>query len=190
MSTMKPKKWTSEELDILRKYYPTKSAGWIKQNHLPHRGIPAIRKKANLIGVQAWENAGQYRKGQKPFYNKNNPPPKHVMQAAWEGMRNKPKKPYPREYYRKTMDMWIVELKDGTRMTKARYVYQKYHNIVLSKDDIVIFKDRNANNFDIDNLTVIKRQDATYYSAAQIDDFDLRMSNVLIGRIKQQLKNK
>lgn len=182
--------WTQKEIELLKEHYPTKSAAWIQENKLPNRGVFAIRKKANLLNIKAKTNDGRFKKGQRSYYNKDNKPPKHVMRAAWEGMRNKPKKPYPREHYIKSSGVWVMELEDGRRITKARYLYQKHHNVTLSKDEIVIFKDQNPNNFDIDNLTIIKRQDAMYYSAVQLADFDLRMSNVLIGRIKRQIKNK
>lgn len=40
---------------------------------------------------------------------------------------------------------------------KQRVLYEQYHNVTLSKHDIVTFLDRNPLNFDIDNLVLLSR---------------------------------
>lgn len=55
-----------------------------------------------------------------------------------------------------------VKLANGKWMPKKRLVYEQYHNVKLSKDEVVIQLDGNPYNFDIDNLLAIKQEEHTY----------------------------
>jgi len=45
-------KWTDQEIDIIKKYYPMNGSNFIQQNLLPHRSISEIRQKAFKLGVK------------------------------------------------------------------------------------------------------------------------------------------
>ena len=50
---MRPKEWTSEEMNILQKHYPYMAATHL-QKMLPQRSLSAIYKKARYLGIRAY----------------------------------------------------------------------------------------------------------------------------------------
>lgn len=54
-------------------------------------------------------------------------------------------------------DVPYIKLGQNNYVAKHRYLYEKYHNIKLDFDDLIIFLDNNKNNFSKDNLYKISR---------------------------------
>lgn len=55
--------WSDEEIEILKKYYPTHGPKWIHENLLPDRSAFTIRLKANSMGlVVEREKSNWFRK--------------------------------------------------------------------------------------------------------------------------------
>lgn len=62
------------------------------------------------------------------------------------------------EYYDRNKDMYIVKTKDGWQR-KNRYLYEKYYNVKLKSNELVICLDGNNENLNIENLFVINNKE-------------------------------
>ena len=178
--------YTEKELQAIRDYYPTKTAQWIKDNHIPSRTIHSIRKKAQLMNVKSIINHGTFKKG-RISENKGKIPPPHVMEAMRQGRMNKPKKPYPRFYLHTQLKVWVAEFEDGSRTTRARYEFEKHHR-PLKDNEIVMFINGKNDDFTPHNLEAMERQDAFTYNLTRVDSHHLKMANVYITKIERGLK--
>lgn len=64
--------------------------------------------------------------------------------------------------YTKPDGMIMVKVSKNEWVYKQRLIYEQYHNVKLKEDEYVIFLDGNRGNFNIDNLKVLTRQEASY----------------------------
>ena len=51
-----------------------------------------------------------------------------------------------------------IRLGKGKYMTKKRYLYEKYHNVKLKKNDVIIFLNHDFNDYSKENLVKIDRR--------------------------------
>lgn len=66
--------------------------------------------------------------------------------------------------YVKPDGMTLVKVAPNKWKYKQRLIYEKYHNVQLTPNDYIIFLDQNRNNFSIDNLKCITRQESSILS--------------------------
>lgn len=61
------------------------------------------------------------------------------------------------EWYVKYRKRIAGEHKNKCYMRKNRYMYEKYHNVKLTNEDVILFLDGNIDNFEKDNLVKIHK---------------------------------
>ena len=65
-------------------------------------------------------------------------------------------------------------------------MYEKYHGVKLSADDIIIFADRNPKNFEKDNLIKVTRRELLYLNQRGLifENKDLTKSGVVVSKME------
>lgn len=71
--------------------------------------------------------------------------------------------------YTKPDGMILVKVDKNKWVYKQRYIYEQCHNIKLKEDECVIFLDGDRTNFNIDNLKLLTRQEASYLGVFKYD---------------------
>lgn len=66
--------------------------------------------------------------------------------------------------YIKPDGMTLVKVAPNKWKYKQRLIYENYHNVQLTSNDYIIFLDQNRNNFNIDNLKCVTRQESSILS--------------------------
>ena len=121
-----------------------------------------IKKTAEIQQIREQKRKeSEFKKGSIP-HNKGRKMTEETYKKVQDTMFKKGNKPSnwkPAGYERITSDGFIMFKPDYSSrfVLKARYIYQKHHNVVLTKQDVVRYKDNNKLNLDIDNLYVQKR---------------------------------
>lgn len=74
---------------------------------------------------------------------------------------------------------------------KQRVIYEKYHNVKLTNDDFIIFKNQNRNDFSIDNLIKITRHESAIISNYKMysKNPELTKLGVLVSKLMIKTKN-
>lgn len=77
-------------------------------------------------------------------------------------------------------------------MPKQRYIYEQYHGVKLNSNEVVIFLDGNKQNFDIDNLYMLKRSALVRYCQDRLytDDKDISLAAAQMAELKAIVKKK
>lgn len=78
--------------------------------------------------------------------------------------------------YTKPDGMVLVKVEKNKWEYKQRLIYEKYYNVKLKEDEYVIFLDDNRNNFNINNLKVVTRQEAGYIGSFKTN-YDINKSD-------------
>lgn len=81
----------------------------------------------------------------------------------------------------------VIKLaKSGKWKLYSRYMYEKYHGVKLSADDIIIFADRNPKNFEKDNLIKVTRRELLYLNQRGLifENKDLTKSGVAVSKME------
>jgi len=73
---------------------------------------------------------------------------------------------------------------------KQRLIYEQYYGVKLRQDEFVIFLDQNKNNFAIDNLKVISRQESAYMVNQKLfsKDKNATETGILITKLVNKTK--
>jgi hypothetical protein len=172
--------WTEEQIALLYIHYPTSRADELQT--IIGRSIKSIYSKANALDIKkdpnykskmiSWvgkNNSGMFKKGQQPF-NKGKKWNDYMTPEGQERLKattfKKGQLPHTN-----TFDGNITTRvdKDGRmykniRLSKA--VWQKYHQYVWEQVNgkipdgmLVVFKDKNTMNCNIENLELITRKE-------------------------------
>ena len=80
--------------------------------------------------------------------------------------------------YTKKDGMVIVKVSRNEWKDKQRLIYEQYHNVKLSPNEYVIFLDNNRKNFNIDNLKVVSKLEASYLA-----NYDLKSSKKEVTKL-------
>lgn len=95
-----------------------------------------------------------------------------------------------KELYSETIDSrgytW-VKLGDCNWVRKSRYVYEKYIG-KIPKGQVIVFKDGNKRNFDLDNLMLADKKMLAQLSALITDDRELNETIILNAKLKIKLR--
>lgn len=82
--------------------------------------------------------------------------------------------------YVKPDGMILVKISKNTYEYKQRLIYEKHYGVKLKEDEYVIFLDGNRDNFNIDNLKLLTRQEASYLGVFKVNDgIDIKDKNVI-----------
>lgn len=105
--------------------------------------------------------------------------------------RDKIRKPL----YNETIDnRGIIYVRVASRkyQIKTRYVWEQYYGRKLSKDYVVIHLDNDKNNYDINNLALVKKGTLTYCcrKGIELSDKDIIKTIDMIRLLDKKIKNK
>lgn len=73
---------------------------------------------------------------------------------------------------------------------KSRVLYEEYHNVKLSNNDIVIFADRNKSNLSKDNLVLVSRKELLNLNKLNLIKSDTDLTKTSVNVVKLMLKIK
>lgn len=75
---------------------------------------------------------------------------------------------------------------------KSRYLYEQYHNVKLTKSDVIIFLDGNRLNLDIDNLFLISRAALARFNQDKLysDNPEMTKAAALMAELKTKARKK
>jgi hypothetical protein len=163
------KRWTSEENKILTDLYPKNATKTIAEKL--GRSVKSVNSQAHILGLK---KCPEYLKANVHIIT--NPSVRHQFkkgQTAWnKGMKglqiggvatqfkkgNKPFNWKPDGSERVDTDGYAMIKVNGKFILKHRYIYEQHHGKIPA-GYIIIFKDKNPSNFDINNLEAITRDE-------------------------------
>jgi hypothetical protein len=202
--------WTEEQIALLYIHYPTSRADELQT--IIGRSIKSIYSKANALDIKkdpnykskmiSWvgkNNSGMFKKGQQPF-NKGKKWNDYMTPEGQERLKattfKKGQLPHTN-----TFDGNITTRvdKDGRmykniRLSKA--VWQKYHQYVweqvngkIPEGMLVVFKDKNTMNCNINNLEIITRQENMARNTIQRYPKELISTIKILANVKSKLNS-
>ena len=124
---MKRNKYSTEFIEWLRVYAPSHSMDeLIEETHLEKHKLEQL----------LWRNNIKHKN-----YNKNMAHANNTLPIGSE--------------YTKDDGMILIKVGPNKWEYRQRYIYEKYHNVELPTEIMVIFLDGDKNNFDITNLRAV-----------------------------------
>lgn len=190
-------KWSEEEISILKaEYYDCDSGELVK---ILDRTIIQIYHKASSLGLK--RNPEKQRKhkvnvieGGKPFRfqpghepaNKGQKMDEKTFEKCSKTMFKKGHKPHNHKdegYERKTRDGYI-EVKIGNKFRLKHRVVWEQHNGTIPNGQVIVFKDGNSLNTNIDNLMLVSREDLMMMNTIQRYPDELKKVIRALGRLK------
>ena len=187
--------WTDDMVDFLRENYPYYTNDQLVDMMKEKFNVTVTRKKLKNVKAafkfknKIIRNQGCFQKGMTPW-NKGKP------------MGEETRKKLERTWFEKGHDLNTKPLgstrinTDGYKVIKlaksgkwklySRYMYEKYHGVKLSADDIIIFADRNPKNFEKDNLIKVTRRELLYLNQRGLifENKDLTKSGVVVSKME------
>ena len=77
-------------------------------------------------------------------------------------------------------ELWKINWK-----LKHVYIYERYYNVKIKNDEMVVFLDKNKNNFNIDNLLLVNRKEYGKMIVLQhIEDIEIRKTAYTICKLE------
>ena len=160
----KIKHWTTQEQDYLRKHYPHTTSRMVAK--ALGRSIPAVRQRAKLLGIPTTDNlARRLTKGSctRPdgheWVQYNNGKPKAVFITM-----------------------------HGRKYRKSHYVWAQHHGHVPD-DHMIIFKDGDCTNCNIENLACVHKSFKFILSKHKELNHELKMAIFAIHQLQNATKN-
>lgn len=161
--------------------------------------IKSRMKQKNLIIpaeiIQQRKKASQFKKGNISF-NKGKKQEEYMTAEGIENSRktsfkkgNIPENYKPVGSERLTIDGFLMVkiAEPRTWKLKNRYLYEKHHNVVLKKTELIRFKDGNKYNFNIDNLEKVSLQENMLLNSKHQIPKEIVKTIVLINKIKKTI---
>lgn len=190
--------WTSEEEKILLENahdHTNKQLQQMLLNIGSSRTISSIQNRKVRLGVRCSFNAGCFKKGQTP----KNKGKKWSEYMSEEGQANSRKTTFKKGNIppnrseigkeRITVDGYTeikIQDKKGNKnwIPKHRYIYEQYYG-KIPDGYVVMFADRNKQNFDIDNLILVSRHEDLIMNSKKLlyNDKELTKSGHLVAKI-------
>ncbi len=166
------RRWTEEELDILFEYIPTHGPEFVVEL-LDTKGYKRTRsgvgQTARLMGLYyQGQPKGRFTKGQVPANKGKKMSPEVYRKAAptmfqpgcRKGAANNNYTPVGTETFRSDA-YWWVKIAEKTWVLKHRRIWEKKHG-PIPPGMLVVFRDGNPHNFNLNNLELITRKEAVY----------------------------
>lgn len=188
--------WTEDMVDFLRKNYPhytnDELVGMMKEkfNVTVTRAKLKNAKATYNFKNKAFPNQGCFQKGMTPW-NKGrtmSEETREKVKRTWFKKGNVAVNTKPLGSTRINADGYkaIKLTKSGKWKLYSRYMYEKYHGVKLTCDDVIIFADRNPKNFEKDNLIKVNRRELLYLNQRGLifEDKDLTKSGVVISKME------
>lgn len=98
---------------------------------------------------------------------------------------------HPIGYETKRTDGYtVVKTGENEWTYKQRVIYEQYHNIKLSKNDKIIFLDRDITNFNIDNLMLTSEKEYNYIKNKNLltSDPEFNKTSILLAKVNYKTK--
>lgn len=176
---MAGRKWTDEELELLRKLYPDMPTREVAA--ILGRSMSSVYQQALAMGAAksaayltteasgrkqkgCLPNAGSYKRGQTP-HNKGRRQAEWIsedgLKAVKAGQFKPGQLPHNTKWdgYERTNKEGYVEVRLGLNkfVPKHRLVWEQHYGAAIPEGGVVVFRDGNKSNFDPDNLCLITR---------------------------------
>lgn len=149
-----------------------------------------VKNFCHYFGVRQGINSGRFKKGHQPD-NKGKKMSPEVYAKAAPTMFKKGQVPVnhrPVGSERVNVDGYIeIKVAEPNRWRlKQRVVYEKFHNVVLTKGEVIVFLDGNKLNCEPDNLKKISRSALARYNQDHLgsSDRDLNHIGIQIAQVK------
>lgn len=86
----------------------------------------------------------------------------------------------------------FIKTESGEWTYKQRYIYEKYYNVKLPKDVMVIFLDGDRTNYDIDNLMAVHTREYLLARNRHLisNDRESNRTAMMLGKIYYKIKEK
>jgi hypothetical protein len=201
-------KWTGKEIETLRRLYSdTPTNDLANMLGRPYAGVYA---KANLLGLRKSEAymkkileieaeklrilgaKSRFKKGNVPHQKGKKMPP-HVIEALskhWYKKGRTPPNIRPEGHERVNVEGYVeLRLERGKYVQKHRYIWQQAGRDV-PPGYVVGFKDGNRLNCDIDNLTLITRQEIMARNTIHRLPENLKQTIRTLTNLKRQINAK
>ena len=193
-------KYTEEEKAFMKSYVPGHSHKEIKEEffkrfgYIPCKSFPSSYIKNNGLSTG---RSGRFKKGNVSA-NKGKKMPKAVYEKAKATMFKAgsiPANTMPIGTEKKLTDGYIwIKINDLPRVKKQenwtqkhRFVYEKHYG-KIPEGHVVIFLDRNSENFDPENLAAIKRSELICLNKQGLIYDDTNLTKVGIGIVRLSSK--
>lgn len=92
--------------------------------------------------------------------------------------------------YVKPDGMTLIKVAKNKWKYKQRYIYEQYYNVELQSDDYIIFLNQNRNDFRIENLKKIKRNESSVLSNQKMFSKNPEITKLGIETAKLMIKSK
>lgn len=188
--------WTDDMVDFLRKNYPHYTNGQLVEMIKEKFGVTVTRVKLKNAKAtynfknKVLRNQGCFQKGMTPW-NKGrtmSEETREKVKRTWFKKGNVAVNTKPLGSTRINTDGYkVIKLaKSGQWKLYSRYMYEKYHGVELTGDDVIIFADRNPKNFEKDNLIKVNRRELLYLNQRGLifENKDLTKSGVVISKME------
>lgn len=190
-------KYTQEEKEFMINFVPGHSYSEIQQEFISKFGWAITKSQIkSYIGYNKLKTGrnGRFKKGVIP-HNKGKKMPEKVYEKAKATMFQKGNKPYnykPIGSERVTKDGYIeVKVKDtGRWVLKHRYVWENEKG-EIPQGYIIIFKDGDRKNVDINNLLMVKKDINVLINSCGLNRYmgELKETAVNIAKLKKSITN-
>jgi hypothetical protein len=192
-------KWTQEQLDLLREYYPDNGTDEYLIKKLG-RKRKAISLKAYFLGIKyLGKKKGCFNKGNIPYNlgKKRKPETIAKMSKTFFKKGNKPhntKHDYAVSFWKdisnsKQLGYWYIRLGLSNWQPLHREIYKNVHNVELSNKDMVYFIDGDSHNVHPDNLGLRTRLEHAIYNSPNSNQHpELIETKILLAKINKKIK--
>ena len=192
-------KWSKEPemVKFLIKYIPGHQESEIRSAFLERFGITLTEAQIgnfkHKYGVKSGTHGGRFEKGQPAFNKGKKMTPEQYKKCSGTMFRKGHSPQNHREVgsERINVDGYIeikVEEPNKWRL-KQRVMYEKYHNVKLTRDEAIIFLDGNKLNLAEDNLFCLTRAELVRYNQNKLrgEDSKTGLGAALLAKLSTRL---
>ena len=193
-------KWSKEPemVKFLIKYIPGHQESEIRSAFLERFGITLtegqIGNFKHKYGVKSGTHGGRFEKGQPAFNKGKKMTPEQYKKCSGTMFRkgNKPQNHREVGSERINVDGYIeikVEEPNKWRL-KQRVMYEKYHNVKLTRNEAIVFLDGNKLNLAEDNLFCLTRAELVRYNQNKLrgEDSETGLGAALLAKLSTRLR--
>ena len=195
-------KYTEEEIQFIKKYAKGHLYKEIQEEFISRFGwditIPQIKGRLSELNLKTGTRANYYfKKGHIP-YNKGKvlkPDAKERLKIYAFKKGNIPSNQQKIGVESVNSKGFVkVKVEEPNKWKlKHKLMYEKYHNVKLTDNDIVLFLDNNKRNFDKENLILINKGillDINRNLNFHTDDIEIRKAVIALARARYELRMK